>query len=257
MVSDISDTRTVRASETAFDIVEFLQTENGAKLHEIAEELDLANSTVYHHLNTLIKRRYVTRDGDTYYPGLEFLYIGGRVRDRQKVNRLSESFVEALAEETGEQVQFIVEENGFGYHVYTATGEHATAIDSRPGKRIYLHANAAGKAILAFYSEERLDRIIDTVGLPALTDHTITDREELVAELDQVREQGYAYNWEEHVEGYCGIAVPIRPEDEVLGALALGGPIERIKNEQSKEALTQRLRETGNEFELELKFHDL
>ncbi|WP_126664514.1 IclR family transcriptional regulator [Haloterrigena salifodinae] len=257
MDEDFSEMRTVQATETAFDIVEYLQTENGAKLHEIAEALGLANSTVYHHLNTLLKRRYVTRDGDTYHPGLEFLNVGGLVRDRRRVNRLSESFVEALAEETGEQVQFIVEENGLGYHVYTATGEHATSIDSRPGKRIFLHANAAGKAIVAYDSEDRLDEIIDTVGLPALTEHTITDREELVAELEQVREQGYAYNWEEHVEGYCGIAVPIRPEDEVLGALALGGPIERIKNEQSKEALTQRLRETGNEFELELKFPDL
>lgn len=254
MDSNVSEMRTVQAAETAFDIIEFLQEGDGARIHEIAEELELANSTVYHHLNTLIKRKYVTRDGDIYYPSLEFLRVGGKVRERTRVNRLSESFVEDLAEKTGEQVQFIVEENGFGYHVYTAPGERATSIDTRPGKRIFLHANAAGKAIIAFYPENRIDEIINTTGLPALTNHTITNREDLLAEFDQVREQGYAYNLEEHVEGYCGIAVPVRIEDDVLGAFALGGPIERIWNDQLKEALTQALREAVNGFELEYKF---
>lgn len=256
MASNVSENRTVRAVETAFDIIEFLQENNGARLHEIANELELADSTVYHHLNTLVDRGYATREDRVYYPGLEFLQVGGEVRDRRRVNRLSNMFVESLAEETGEQVQFIVEENGYGYHVHTATGERATSIDTRPGKRIYLHANAAGKAILAFYSESRVEEIIDTVGLPALTEHTITDKEELFIELDKVREQKYAYNWEEHVEGYCGIAVPVRGEEEVLGSLALGAPVERVRNEQSKETLTQKVRETVNEFELELKFQN-
>lgn len=254
MAQDTSEMRTVQAAETAFDIVEFLQEQDGAQLHEVAQELDLANSTVYHHMNTLVSRRYVVREGDVYYPGLEFLQVGGRIRDRRRVNRLSESFVESLADETGEQVQFIVEENGYGYHVYTATGERATSIDTRPGKRIYLHANAAGKAIMAFYDRDRIEEIIDSVGLPALTDHTITDREELFDELETVRERGYAYNWEEHVEGYCGIAVPVQSEETVLGSLALGGPVERVRNEQSKEQLTQTVREAVNELELELKF---
>ncbi|WP_191906266.1 MULTISPECIES: IclR family transcriptional regulator [unclassified Haloarcula] len=254
MATGSSENRTVQATETAFDIVELLQEQDGAKLHEIATELDLADSTVYHHLNTLIGRRYVVREGDVYYPGLEFLQVGGRARERRRAYRLSESFVQSLAEETGEQVQFIVEENGYGYHVYTTTGEHATSIDTRPGKRIYLHANATGKAIMAFYERERVEEIIDSVGLPALTEHTITDREELFEELETVRERGYAYNWEEHVEGYCGVGVPVRLEREVLGALALGGPVERVRNEQSRERLTQRVRETVNEMELELKF---
>lgn len=253
-MTDFSEKRTVQAAEMAFDIVEFLQEQDGARLHEIATELDRANSTVYHHLNTLIERRYVVREGDVYYPGLEFLHVGGRARDRRRAYRLSESFVQSLADETGEQIQFITEENGYGYHVHTATGEHATAIDTRPGKRIYLHANAAGKAIMAFYDRERVDEIVDSLGLPALTENTITERGALFDELETVRDQGYAYNIEEHVEGYCGIAVPVKSETEILGSLALGGPVERVCSDEWKEQLTQRVRETVNQLELELKF---
>lgn len=254
MAPDISERRTVQAVETAFDIVEFLQNEDGAQLHEIARKLELANSTVYHHLNTLLDRRYIVREDDVYYPGLEFLHIGGQIRDRRRVDRLSESFVESLAEETGEQIQFIAEENYYGYHVYTATGKRATSIDTRPGKRIYLHANAAGKAIMAFYPQNRVEEIIASIGLPALTEHTVTDREALFDELEEIHDRGYAYNWEEHVEGYCGIAVPVQSDETVLGALALGGPVERVRNEESKEIFIQKLRETVNELELELKF---
>lgn len=102
MAPDISERRTVQAVETAFDIVEFLQEENGAQLHEIARELELANSTVYHHLNTLLDRRYIVRESDVYYPGLEFLQVGGQVRDRRRVDQLSETFVESLAIETSQ-----------------------------------------------------------------------------------------------------------------------------------------------------------
>lgn len=256
MSRNASEMRTVQAVETAFDIVKFLEEQGGARICDIAAELELANSTVYHHLNTLLKRRYVTKEDDVYYPGLEFLQIGGKTRDRTRVNRLSESFVQSLAQETDEQVQFIVEENGLGYHVYAAPGERATSIDTRPGKRIFLHANAAGKAMLAFYSRSRVEEIIENVGLPALTRHTITDRESLFDELERVREQGYAFNSEEHVEGYYGIAVPVKTEDEVLGALAIGGPVKRVRNEESRARLMQALSEAVNELELELKFHE-
>lgn len=257
MDRNTSEMRTVQAVETAFDIVKFLEEQDGARICDIAANLELANSTIYHHLNTLIKRRYVTKEGDVYYPGLEFLQVGGKVRDRTRVNRLSKSSVQSLARETDEQVQFIVEENGFGYHVYAAQGERATSIDTRPGKRIYLHANAAGKAMLAFYSRSHVEEIIESVGLPALTPHTITDRDILFDELENVREQGYAFNSEEHVEGYYGVAVPVKTDDEVLGALAIGGPAKRVQSEESKERLTQALSEAANELELELKFHEV
>lgn len=256
MGEEISKTRTVRAVETAFDIVEFVQERDGARIYEIAEGLELANSTVYHHLNTLIKRRYVTKVGDVYQPGLEFLQVGGYARERTRVNRLSERLVNEVAQETGEQVQFIVEENGYGYHVYTAPGERATPIDTRPGKRIYLHANAAGKAIIAHYPDSRIEEIINAIGLPELTEYTITDPEELAKELDQVRQQGYAFNSEEHVKGYCGIAVPVQTDEAVLGSLALGGPVERIQNRESEDSLAQKLREAANELELQLKFNN-
>lgn len=254
MDSEVSKMRTVEATETSFDIIEYIQDEKGARLYEIANELDLANSTVYHHLNTLIKRGYVTREGDVYYAGLEFLHKGGKARDRTRINRVSEQLVSDLADRTGEQVQFIVEENCFGYHIHAAPGEQATSIDTRLGKRIFLHANAAGKAILAHYDKSTAENILDQAGMPALTENTITDRERFFDELMEVRKQGYSQNSEEHVKGYCGIAAPIQIDGTVGGALALGGPAERIEDTENRAALVQDLLESSNELELKAKF---
>lgn len=250
-----AEARTVKATETSLAIIDYLQETDGARLSEIAQKLGCANSTVYHHLTTLMNQGYVVREDETYHIGLEFLQVGGYARDRTTVNRLSQTFVESLAEKTGEQAQFIVEENGRGYHVYTAPGEHATPIDTRPGKRIYLHANSSGKSILAHYPTERVEAILDRWGLPTITEYTITDRDAFFDELERVREQGYAYNREEHVLGYCGAAAPVQTQDgAVLGALALGGPTKRLQNGRLEDELTQVLLEVVNEFELQVEF---
>lgn len=247
--------KTIQATETSLTIVEYLEAEDGASLSEIATEMDYAVSTVHNHLKTLENRGFVVHENEEYHLGLRFLGLGWYVRNRKPVNRLAAKYTERLADETDEQAHFIVEENGRGYHIQIASGERATPIDSHPGKRIYLHANAAGKAILAYYPRWRVEEILDRWGLPAVTEHTITDREVFLEELAEVRDRGYAYNREEHVTGYCGIAAPVRGEDgEVFGALAVGGPASRFTTDRLTEALPAHLHDVVNEFELNLEF---
>lgn len=247
--------RTVQAVNRGFDIVEYLLEEDGARLTEVAEAMDVANSTVHNHLATLRERGFVVREGDVYRVGLEFLRIGGHARDQRTVNRLSRSVVEKLADETDEHAQFIVEQNGRGYHVYVAPGSRAVRVDTRAGKRIYLHANSSGKAILAHYDEDRVDEILDRWGMPAITENTITDREEFKERLEEVRERGYAFNLEEHILGWQGIAAPVRRHDgQVLGALAIGGPTHRLNEEDLRDVYSEQVLECVNELELEVEF---
>lgn len=255
MGDEDSTGQTVGATETSFSVIEYLKEGDGTRLHEIADGLGLANSTAHKHLSTLRKLGYVIREDNEYHLGLEFLHVGGHTRDRKKVHRLSMPVVRNLAERTGEQVQFIVEENGRGYHVYTAPGDRAVSVDTRIGKRIYLHANSSGKAMMAYWDEERVDEVIDRWGLPAVTEHTITDRDELFEALEAVRERGFAYNMEEHIVGYRGVAAPVQSHDgDVLGALAIGGPTRRLKEEYLREELPEMILEAVNEFELTVQF---
>jgi len=103
---------------------------------------------------------------------------------------MAEDIVEQLAEQTEERAQFIVEEHGRGVYLHTATGNHAVQVNSRLGRVKSLHNSASGKAILPQLPEERVEEIVDRWGLEASTENTITDYDELLAELELVRDRG-------------------------------------------------------------------
>lgn len=255
MFGESESGRTVKSVETAIEIVDFVREADGARQREIAEHLSLADSTVHKHLNTLTENALLVEIDGEYRTGLEFLHFGGQAQNRTRVNRLARPIVADLAEKSGEQSQYIIEEYGRGYHVHTAPSEHGTQIDTRIGKRIYLHANSSGKAIMAHLPDDRVDAILDRWGLPAVTEHTITDRDRLEEELERTRERGYAINDEEHVIGWGGVAAPVfDPDGSVLGALAIGGPTKRYEGDLDDSQLPDMVLEAANQLELRIEF---
>src|SRR5207244_4385440 len=75
------------------------------------------------------------------------------------------------------------------------------------------NASSLGKAITAFQSEERREKLLRSYGIYRFTDHTITQRAELDQEFARVREQKFATDLEESVlDGHC-FGVPIFGKD--------------------------------------------
>lgn len=247
-------TRTTVASvERSYEIVHTLQEQGGARIQEIADRLDLAPSTIHKHLVTLEKMGYATKEGDQYQIGMRFLTIGGHIRNRSEGYQLAIELVSRLVEEVDERAQFVVEDGGRGIYLHTESSQHAVQIDRRIGKRRYLHASAAGKAILAHLPEKRVDQIIDRWGLPAETSATITDRGELYDELEQVRSDGIAFNDEESINGLRAVGVPvITPHNTVLGAFSVSGPAHRLKRDLYRQELPNLILGFANELELNL-----
>lgn len=246
---------TVSTVATNFEIVHALQRVGNARIKELAEMLDVAPSTIHRHLLTLKELGYVTKGEEGYQLGMRFLTLGGHVQTNHPTFDLARRKVDQVAAKTGERVQFIVEEQGYRIYLYTQTGENAVQTDSSIGKRGYLHTSAAGKAILANLPRERAESIIDEHGLTAKTPNTITDRQELLAELDEIRERGYAYNFEESTAGLRAVGSVVRgPHDDVLGALSISGPAHRFKGETFERDLPDLILGSTNEIELKLKF---
>jgi DNA-binding IclR family transcriptional regulator len=249
------DGETVRAAETMFDIVEHLHEQDGLTVTEIADDLGYAKSTVHRHLSTLSGRGYLVKKSDLYYVGLQFLALGEQARNRYDAYQLAQDKVQNLAEETEERAQFIVEEHGEGVYIHRSLGERAVQTDPGIGKRIPLHATAAGKAILANMPEDRLFEIIERAEFRPLTANTITSRDELLNELDAVRERGYAFNKQENLDGLRAIGAPVsNPNGEIIGALSVSGPTNRFKGERFRETLPDLLLGAANELELNIAY---
>jgi DNA-binding IclR family transcriptional regulator len=76
------------------------------------------------------------------------------------------------------------------------------------GERYPAAATAAGKALLAFQSEAEIQRVAAN-GLPAFTDRSRVSAEEIRADLDRVRERGWAMNEGEYDRNLGALAAPI------------------------------------------------
>lgn len=226
-------------TETSLELVEALKAIDDGRVTELADYTEMSTSTIHDHMKTLRRKGYVTKEGDIYYVGLKFFYIGEYARNRRDIYQYMIDNLEELSVETGEEADFAVEENGRLIVLYDE--------DSRPtgdgfnaGKYYHLHSTAAGKSLLAKMSDDDIESIIDKWGLPEDTSSTITDESELFEELDRIRERGYGINDEESDPGLQAVATSIENSyGGVCGAITLTGPKYRFDIEAMGELLLE------------------
>ena len=246
---------TVGATETTLRILETLKGLDGAGVTELSSQLEIPKSTVHSHLSTLRQNEYVVKDGDEYRVGLQFLEFGEYIRTRMRIYEVARPEVEHLAEQTGELGNLLVEEYGEGVYLCRAQGKQAVQLDTYAGMRVNLHCTALGKAIIAYFPEERIDEIVARHGLPAHTRTTITDPDELKRELAEVRDRGYAIDNGERLIGLRCIAAPITDqESRALGAISVSGPTSRMKGERFEREIPELLQSAANVIELNMTY---
>jgi DNA-binding IclR family transcriptional regulator len=246
--------RRVQSVETACRIINELDKRDRAGVTELAEALNLAKATVHTQLQTLHDQEYVVQSGSEYRLGLRFLKLGESVKEHLGIYDIIRDELDDLAKETGEVAQFAVEEHGKAVYVYKKGGKKAVQTASYIGMREYMTCISLGKAMLAHMSEERVEEIIDRYGLPAYTEHTITDRDELLRELADIREKGYAVDQEEKIEGLECVASPVRIPNGVLGAVSVSGPSSRMGSDSSMEKVPDLTIRAANVIEINAKY---
>lgn len=245
----------IRAIDRAFTIIDGLKELNGATITELADHVDLPKSTVYNYLQTLLADEYVVEDEGIYRVGLRFLEIGEHARCKQELYQVAPPEIDKLAQETGELANLVVEEHGLGVYLYRSKGDDAVDLDNPVGKRQYLNGTAFGKAMLAYMSEEDIERIIDRHGLPTRTKHTVTDRETLYEELDEIRDRGWALDDGEGLQGLRCVGVPILTDDETVhGAVSISGPKSRFRGERFREEIPDMLQSATNVIEINMNY---
>lgn len=250
------DTRSngIQAIDRAFSIVETLNELEGAGVSELARAVELPKSTVHSHLNTLVNAEYVVKDGSTYRAGLKFLQAGERVRNQHVLYQVARPEVDNTVKKTGEISGLMTEEHGQGVFIYRARGDEAARIDTCIGDRVPLQCTALGKVILAYLPDARRDAIIDRHGLAAITENTITDRETLLDELDEVREKQVAFDDEERLNGLRSVAAPILdPQDQIIGSISIAGPTHRMRGSQFYEEFPETILGAANVIELNIQ----
>ena len=200
-------------------------------------------------LNLPRAARYLNVPRSTAYRVLRSLEAGGLlVYDRQdQVYRLSLALARLgqvalagvdLRAVSRPRLRRLVEETGESAFLLVAEGRSAIVIDmvasGAPLKLTFpvgtpwpLHAGASNKVLLAYMPEEAVADVL-AAPLTRVTPRTTTDPRELRAELQRIRRRGYAYSVGELTPGVVGIAVPIESAGQLMGGLAVAGPVSRL-----------------------------
>lgn len=201
MISNPSS-RQVQSVRTSFRIIQLIQEFGGTSLNEIADQLDLAKSTVHNYLGTLEAMGYVVKQDGTYRLGLRFLTHGMAAKNSVHVLEIVQQSLSMLARESLQPAWWIAEELGRGIFLEKSVPEDGAESYGSVGKRSYLHTHAPGKAILAQLPRDEVRKIVDYHGLPKHTTETTTDEATLMRELDTIRDRGFAV-----CEGGAALAV--------------------------------------------------
>lgn len=245
----------VQATQTTIHIIEALRELETAGVSEIADHLSVPTSTAFDHLRTLERNEFVRKEGSEYILGSRFLEIGGHCRSNDHLFQIAEPEIQKMAHKTGEHANLMIEEFGRGIFYAKAEGEDAFQLDTHIGKQVHLQTTSAGKAILAELPRERVEEIIDIHGLPAVTKNTITDRDALFEELNTIREQGFATDTEERIQGVRCVGAALTDSDgKAIGAVSVSGPKSGMKDKDFFEDIPELVLRTANVIEINIKY---
>ena len=246
----------INSVKNTIELLDLISHEGTIGVSEAAEEVNMPNSTVHDYLRSLEEMGYLKSTQDGYSLTTRLLDLGARHRLQMDIYETARPEIKKIAKETGEHASLMIEEDGLGILLTTVMGEDAVKVVTQDGTRTPLNATAPGRTILAHLPEERVDEIIDQHGLPAVTQNTITDPEELKSELETIREQKYASEQGEIMDGIRGVGAPIiqRDSDSVLGAISVYGPTSRTKQKQFEDTVPELLIEAANIIELNMSY---
>jgi DNA-binding IclR family transcriptional regulator len=241
---------TIRSVEISCEIIETIKKMGSGNISEISDQLDYSNSTIHDHLATLRANQLITREGKRYKLGLQFVSHSQHVKNQWFDFPLIREAVEELGDKTGERARFGSEDYGHLFYIYEVSGDSKIGKRSQSSIQEPLHCTAIGKAILALQPEHRIKEIIEYHGLEQRTPNTITDYDDLMDELEQVRNQKYAIDDEELTMGRRCVAAPVLRDEIAIGALGVSGPASRLEDDRISDELAREVRRVANVIEI-------
>jgi DNA-binding IclR family transcriptional regulator len=226
----------VKSVSRALDIITLVSMKKGGLgVTEIAKQIDINKSSVYRILSTLVQYGYIEQDGETgkYKLGYKFLEISSKLLESIDLRAEARPFLQELENETNEVIHLVVYDQGEVVYIEKLEGNETLRMHSKVGKRAPMHCTSVGKAILAYLPSSVVLDILERKGMPVHTDKTITEKEEFLKELSQVRQKGFALDLEENEYGITCIAVPIFDHlGKVIAAVSISGPTMRMTDDR-------------------------
>jgi IclR family KDG regulon transcriptional repressor len=222
----------------------------------ISHRLNIPLSTTYRYLETLEERGFLTKvnDSKNYKLGFTAFQLGNIIAIQLRLVNIALPHMKSLALLSGETVFLSIISGWRTLVLETVETRTRIKLSVDRGSTLPLYAGAPSKILLAYQKESFIDSLFQKVILTKYTENTPTDPMAIREELLTIREQGFAFSYQEVDLGACAIAAPIRDgKGNVIACIAAAGPRERF-SEENKPRLIQMVKDTASRISHELVY---
>ena len=220
-------------------------------LKALSADTNLAPSTAFRILHSLIDNHFVDRDNTNKYQ------LSGRLirlRNYQykdiDFRKVAKPYMEKLRDKFSETINLTAREGDVVIYVEKAIPHRMMHVQQIIGSRAPLHVTGVGKMMLGMEGKEGIIGYAQRTNLPAYTRKTFSTIESLEQECMCCVDKGFALDNEAAEIGVGCIGVLLYDKyGEVVAGLSVSAPIERRKDEWVKDLI-----KAGNSISIELGY---
>ena len=234
-----SDGVLVQSVARALEILELFRQRKELGISEISSAMGLSKSTVYGLVNTLVTFGYLEQISENrkYKLGIHLFELGSAVVERLDLRQEARRYCEELSKRYGQTVHLATHWEGEVIYVDKFDMPDFIITYSQAGKRAPMSCTGVGKAMLAFLPMDYIKKYVLSKALPIKTEKTIKNADELLKELEKIRQFGYAIDDEEIEIGLRCVAAPIfNSKGQVVAAISLSGMSTKMTGDVMKAA---------------------
>jgi IclR family transcriptional regulator, acetate operon repressor len=226
----------VQSVGRVLDLLEIVGESGGEiGLSELAARSGLPLPSIHRLVRTLVDRGYMRQMPNRRYVLGARLIPLGEVAGTM-LGRWARPVLSGLVDELGETANMATLDGDMVMYIGQVPSRHAMRMFTEVGRRVYAHCTGAGKALLSQLPDEHVRALLARTGMPAQTPHTLTQPDDLVAQLARIRRDGYALDEGEQEIGVRCVAVAV-PGGPSGVALSVSGPAPRMTGELVERAV--------------------
>ncbi|MFJ6280326.1 transcriptional regulator, IclR family [Arthrobacter subterraneus] len=217
----------VQSVERVFELLELITDAGGeVTLSELSASTDLPLPTIHRLLRTLVMKGYARQLPNRRYAlGPRLIRLGEGAN--KQLGALARPQLKMLVDRLGETSNMAVLDSDMVVYIAQVPSSHSMRMFTEVGRRAHTHDTGVGKAILAQLDNETVRNIVTRAGMPTPTEKSIGSVEQLLEELENIRERGYSIDEQEQELGVRCFAMAV-PDAPTPTAISVSGPISRV-----------------------------
>lgn len=238
----------------AAKILDYLADHPKSKLQDIAKETAMTPSTTLKILDTLLMIHFVEKSPQKEFSlGMKFVRYAHESLAQINLPEIAAPYLYELQQEIDETIHLGILENNVILYVDKLEPKNQNiTMSSKIGVTRPLYSSAMGKAVLAYFSENRLIEYLEKTPLKAFTENTITNPIALEKELVAVRKDHVAFDDEEMENDIFCVGAALFVENQIYGAFSISIPKYRLSKEK-KEKIVNDVLKTKEKLEARLE----